>query len=184
MGDPPVGKRGSTSQLDGVLDMVRTHDLRVVDADVDEQAVEFDVLLSEGVEQVVKLQAGNRQHRLAVEFRIIETVEQMDAAGARSGEAHTQAPGPLGIGAGIERRCFFVSHLDETDLVLASTQRLDDAVDAVARDAEDRVNFPFEQSFDQYVGCCGRGHETVPGCRGKAAFKQRSRVKKGKSSPV
>ena len=99
-----VGERRAARQLDDVLDMGRAHDARVVDGDVHEQLVELDVLLGEGVDQVVVLQPGDRQHRLAVELGVVEAVQQMDAAGARGREADAEPAGELGVGAGREGR--------------------------------------------------------------------------------
>ena len=75
-------------------------------------------------EQVVELQAGDGEHRLAVELGVVEAVEQVDAAGPGGGEADAELAGPFGIGAGHEGRRFLVPHLDEADLVLARAQRL------------------------------------------------------------
>ena len=59
-----AGQRRAAGELDDVLDVRRAHDPRVVDADVHEQLVELDVLLRVGADQVVVLQAGDREHRL------------------------------------------------------------------------------------------------------------------------
>ena len=60
-------------------------------------------------------------------------------------------PGELGVAARHERRRFFVPHLDEADLVLPRAQRLHDAVDAVAGQAEDDIDAPVEQGVDEHV---------------------------------
>src|SRR5579871_739845 len=76
----------------------------------------------------------------------------MDAARPGGGHADAQAAGGLGIAAGREGRRFFVPHLDELDLVLILTQRLEEAVDAVAGEAEDYLYAPVDQSLEQHVG--------------------------------
>ena len=68
-------------QVRDVLDMCRPHDSRVVLRDIHEELVELDVLLREGADEVVKGHPRDRQHRLAVEFRVVQPVQQMNAAG-------------------------------------------------------------------------------------------------------
>jgi hypothetical protein len=100
--------------------------------------------------------AGDRDHGGAVELRVVETVEQMHAAGTRGRETAADAAGPFRVRAGHEGGGLLVSHLDESDRrrllarVLAS-QRFHDPVDAVAWHAEDRVDTPRQQAVDQYV---------------------------------
>src|SRR4051794_14867162 len=48
---------------------------------------------------------------------------------------------------------FLMPCLDESDLVLFLPQRLHDPVDAVARDPEDRVNAPVDQSVNHDFAC-------------------------------
>ena len=85
---------------------------------------------------------GDGQHRLAVQLGVVEAVEQVDAARAGGGQADAQPAGVLGVAAGHERRRLLVAHLDEADRVLALAQRLHDAVDAVAGQAEDDLHAP------------------------------------------
>ena len=67
------------------------------------------------IDQIVKVMAGDRENRLAVELRIVQAVEQMDAARPRGRQADTQLAGVFGVGAGHEGRRFLVAHLDEAD---------------------------------------------------------------------
>ncbi len=53
---------------------------RVEVVDIHEEPVEVHILLVVRADQIVESMAGNRQHRLAVEFRVVESVEQMDPA--------------------------------------------------------------------------------------------------------
>src|SRR3546814_4928050 len=69
-----------------VFHMGWSHDARVVHADVHEELVQLDILLGVGIKEVMELQAGDREHRNAVELRVVKAVEQMHAA--RS-EEHT-----------------------------------------------------------------------------------------------
>src|SRR4051794_24153304 len=47
-----------------------------------------------------------------------------------------------------------MADLDEPNLVLALTERLHYAVDAITRNAEDDLDAPIENGFDQDVCCC------------------------------
>ena len=53
---------------------VGPHDAFVENGDIHEKLVESHVLLRIGSDQIVKLQPGDREHRLSVEFRVIEPV--------------------------------------------------------------------------------------------------------------
>ena len=66
----PCGRPGGSR-----LDVCRAHDPRVVNRDVHKKLVEIDVLLRMGVDQVVKMMAGDREHRLAVELGVIQTIQ-------------------------------------------------------------------------------------------------------------
>src|SRR4051812_4366866 len=100
----------------------------------------------------MELQSGDGEHRSAVEFGVVESVQEMDAAGSASCDADTELSGELCIATRHESRGLFVACLDEPDLVLMSAERFDDPVDAVARDAEDGINAPIDESFNEYVG--------------------------------
>src|SRR6185437_9249932 len=106
-------------------------------------------------------QARDGEHGLAVELGVVEAVEQVDAAGARGGEADAEPAGPLRIGAGVECGSFLVADLDEANLVLVGAQRLDDAVDAVTWNAEHRVDAPVDQGFDEHVAGGRFGHSSL-----------------------
>ena len=137
-----VAEGRAAGQIGDVADVRRSHDALVIGGHVHEDPVQVDVLLGVGADQVVKGMAGDGQHRLAVHLGIIKAVEQMDAAGAGSGQADAEPAGVLGIGAGHEGGRFLVAHLDEADLVLALAQRFHDAVDAVAGEAKDDFHSP------------------------------------------
>ena len=119
-----VGEGGAAGLLDDVLDMRRAHHAHRIGGRVHEQLVERDVLLGVGLDQVVVLRAGDRQHRLVVELGVVDAVEQVDAAGPRGREADAELAGELRIGAGREGRGFLVPDLDEPDLVLALREAL------------------------------------------------------------
>ncbi len=132
-----------------VDDVARTHHALVVDRDIHEDLGQVDVLLIVRANQVVEGVPGDRQHRLVVHLGVVEPIEQVDAAGARRRQADAKPPGVLSVAAGGKRRGLFVAHLEEPDLVLMRAQRLEDAVHAIARQTEDRVYPPLDESLDQ-----------------------------------
>ena len=75
----------------------------------------------------------------------------MDAAWTRSDDAAAESTRKLGIAAGGKGRRLLVPHLDEADPVLTLAKRLDDAIDAIAGDAEHGVDAPSQQGVDQNV---------------------------------
>ena len=77
----------------------------------------------------------------------------MDAAGAGGGDADAQPPGEFGIPARRKRGRLLVPHLDEAEFLLIGAERLKEAVDAVARVAEDDLDAPVDQSFDEQIRC-------------------------------
>jgi len=109
------------------------------------------------VNEIVVLQPGDREHRGTVHLGVVKAVEQVNAAGPRGGKAHAEPAGELGVTARHEGGGLFVADLYEADLVLARAQRLHDAVDAVAGQAEHNIHAPIDKRFDQDVGG-GFGH--------------------------
>src|SRR5690242_7364541 len=104
--------------------------------------------------------ASNGEHGRAVKFCVIKSVEQMNAPRAGSSEAHSKLAGVFGVTAGHKSRSLLVAHLDETNLVLGLAQRLDDSVDAVARQTENDFNAPFLKHFDQNIRRSSR-HKSI-----------------------
>ena len=158
VGNAAIRKRGAAGQIGDVFHVGRAHDALVEDGDVHEELVERDVLLRIGADQVVKLQAGDRQHRLAVELGVVESVQQMNAARTRGRQANAELAGELRISAGHEGGGFFVAHLNEADLVLVRAQRLHDSVDAIAGKPENDFHAPVDQPFDKYIGSSHGAH--------------------------
>src|SRR5579871_261380 len=140
----PVTQCGTARELGDGGDMLGAHNPRVISRHVDEQLVQFHVLLGMRAKQVVMMQPGNGKDRCAIELGIIETVEQMNAARTGSGEAYAEPAGKLGIGARHERCTLFVATLHEPDLFLSNPESLHDAVYAVAGEAENRIDAPIE----------------------------------------
>jgi hypothetical protein len=86
-------RRGSTRELHHIFDMRRSHDAGIVNTYIHEQFVELDILLSVGVYEVMILQAGDGEHGRAIELGVVESVQQMNAARTRGGEANAQSSG-------------------------------------------------------------------------------------------
>src|SRR3954447_24868403 len=129
--------------------MLGPHHADAVGAGVHEQFVEGDILLRVGLEQVVILQAGDRQHWLIIELGVVNSVEQVDSARSRGGDAHAQLAGPFGVSAGCESSGFLMPHLDEADLLLARAKGLEDPIDAVAGYSEHDLDAPVDQGLDE-----------------------------------
>src|SRR5207248_4572598 len=120
------------------------------------------------VQQVVDLEPGDRQYRDAVEFGVVEPVQQVDAAGPRGRDADAEPAGEFRVAAGGEGCGLLMPHLDKANAVLAFAERLDNAVDAVAGDAEHGVDAPGRQGVDQNVAA-GRFHGFACECEGCGA---------------
>jgi hypothetical protein len=95
------------------------------------------------------LHAGYGENGRMVELRVIKTVQEMDAARTRGGQADVKPAGGLGIAGRHERRRFIVVDENKSDLVLVAAKSLHDPVDAVAGEAEDSINIPFGEPLDQ-----------------------------------
>lgn len=128
--------------------------MRVVGRHIDEKLVQLDILLAVSVDEVVVLKPRDRQHRLSIQFRVIKTVQQMNAARAGSGQAHTQLPGVFRVGARHKCGSLFMPNLNEPDLIGALSQRLHDSVDAVARQSEHDLDSPIADRVDENIGGC------------------------------
>ena len=63
--------------------------------------------------------SGNGENRLAIHFCIVESVEQMNAAGPGGGQTYAKSARILGVTTGHECGGFFMSNLNETNIVLA-----------------------------------------------------------------
>jgi len=71
MSHSSIGESSSARQVHHIFDVRWTHDPFVVNGNVHEKFVQGDILLGMSSDQIVKLQAGNSQHRLVVELGIV-----------------------------------------------------------------------------------------------------------------
>jgi hypothetical protein len=75
VGDAPVCQGRAASQVDQVLDMIGSHSPLVEHSDILEQLIELHVLLGQSSDQVVKMEARQRQHWLTVELGIVQSIQ-------------------------------------------------------------------------------------------------------------
>src|ERR1700735_2163161 len=75
----------------------------------------------------------------------------MDRAWSGRCQANAELTRVLGVPRGHEGSRFLVTHRDEADLILALAQGLDDRVDAIPDDAEDKLNIPSDQRLNENV---------------------------------
>ena len=147
-------KCGLDRFIHDVDDVRGPHHALVVRRDIHKQLVQIDILLVVRSDQVVKGVAGNREHRLAIAFRIIQPVQQMDSARAGSREANTQPACVLGVTASCECGSFFVPHLNEADLF--SWVRSASKIPLTPSPGKPKIvfNAPVDQSLNQQVCYC------------------------------
>jgi hypothetical protein len=93
-----------------------------------------------------------------VELGVVQAIEQVHGAGARSGDADAEAAGELRIADCLERAHLLMPGLDELQVGLGPAPGGENAVDAVTREAEHLVDSPFAQAAKQVVGDSGSGH--------------------------
>jgi hypothetical protein len=103
------------------------------------------------------LLADDRDHRLVIEQRVVEAVQQVDRARPRRREADADLAGELRVRRRHERRHLLVADLHELRAVLRAPKRAHDSVDAIARVSEDAAHAPCAQTLDQEVAD-GAGH--------------------------
>ncbi len=140
--DTAIAEGGATGHADDALDVRGAHHPHVVLRDVHKDFVELDVLLRASADEIVERHPGDGQHRLSVEPRVVQSVEEVNASRPGGGKTHAQPAGELGVPARHERGGLLVANLDEPDAIGARPERLHDAVDPVSRQSKDRVYAP------------------------------------------
>jgi hypothetical protein len=125
--------------------------LHVRARDVLEQAQQIDFLLVVAAHGAAGGLTDDRHDRHVVELGVVQAVKQMDRAGPAGGQADSRLTRELGVPDGLERGHFLVPGLDELRAVVGSAERGDDAVDAVAGVAEQMLDVPLAQAFQQVV---------------------------------
>ena len=97
--------------------------------------------------------AGDREHRLPVQLRVVKAIEQMNAAGPRGGEADAEPAGVLGIAAGHEGGRLFVPNLDKANLSCRLRSASMMPLMPSPGKSEDYVNAPTLERVNQDVRC-------------------------------
>jgi len=85
-----ISESRAASQHGNILQVLGAHAARVINTHIHEKLVELHILLAPRFRQIVELHAGYGQHWLPVQFGVVEAVQQVDAAGARSGQTAAQ----------------------------------------------------------------------------------------------
>ena len=113
--------------------------------DVLHQRREVDLLLVMAAQRRARLLTHDRHHRLAVELGVVQSVQQMDGARSRGRQTHADLAGESGVAAGHEGCFLLVADLHEVERILHAAQRRQQAVDAIARIAEQASHAPLAQ---------------------------------------
>ena len=139
--DGPVDEIGQLLGHGEGLDELVTHVL--------EERSQIDLLLVGPAHSGAVGLPDDGEDRHMVQLGVIETVEQMDGAGPRSGHAHTQVAGELGVAHRFERGHLLVTRLDELRCGVGLDPRPEYPVDAVPGVGEDFIDAPCLQSLQQ-----------------------------------
>lgn len=107
-------------------------------------------LLVAAAERRAGLLADDREHRLVVELRVVQAVQQVDRTGTGRCEADADLAGELRVGARHERSRLLVTDLHELD-VAAAVESAHDPVDAVSGIAVDAPHAPLRQTLHEEV---------------------------------
>jgi hypothetical protein len=153
--DDDGGGAGRESRAEGPVEhqrqlLGRGRDLRELRRDVLDQRQQVDLLLVLAAQHALLLLAHQRDHRDAVELRVVEAGEQVHRAGTLGGEADADAAGVLRVRDGHERRRLLVPCLHELRPA-GPAQRAQNRVDAVAGVAEDPRHPPRGQPLHDQV---------------------------------
>ncbi len=147
MRDAGAGIGGRDGLVNDAGRLCRGRDGFGVERDVAKQQVRFGGLDVVGALQWARHLAGQRQHRGMVTARLIESRDQMIAAGAGGAGANRKLPGELGLAAGGQRRALFVPDPDPFDLALP--HRIGERIEGIADQSEDLFDADLFEHGDQ-----------------------------------
>ena len=119
--------------------------------DVLEEGRQIDFLLVAAPPGHLRDIADDGDHRLVIEARVVEAIEQVDGAGSLGGETDADRARELGMGAGHEAGVLFVAHLNEDRIIAGAIERTQDPVDAITRIAVEAVHTPGLQPTHQKI---------------------------------
>src|SRR5882672_10396587 len=124
------------------------------------QVTHFSAMAMRNARSIACLAAAGRgcglphdgDHGLMVHSGVVQSVEQVDCPRAGSGQTHAGLAGELGVRSCHERGQLLMARLDETRPLVASVfESGNHPVDPVAGIAEDALDAPRTQPFDQEV---------------------------------
>ena len=122
-GHGALGERDPHRAVDQVADLAGLGGhLHVLVRHVLEERGEIHLLLVVAAEAEPGLLADDRDDRLMVELRVVQTVEQVDRARPGGGEADADFTRELGMRAGHERRHLLVADLDELGTIARAAE--------------------------------------------------------------
>ena len=155
--DAPLVEGGVAGLLDEARQLVRRGDGRGEDSDVGEERVVVDLLEEVRADLPARHLATDGEHRGVGLLRVVQTVEQVDGAGADGAHADGEPVGELGLRAGRERPRLLVPHPDPLDALLAA-DRVGDGVERVAHHSPHLGHAVVGEGVDQQLG--NGGHAT------------------------
>lgn len=120
--------------------------------DILKERRQVDLLLVVAPERHSLLLADDREHRLAIQLRVVKTVQKMDRPGSRRRQAHAHLSGELRVPACHERRGLLVSDLDELRVAIGARQRAKEPVDSVSGVPENPMQAPPPEAFENEIG--------------------------------
>ena len=94
---PAIRERGAACQVGNIFHMVRAHDARVVDANVHEDFVQFDVLLRVRVNEVMILKTGNIKMIETIAHGLKNKLEEVVFVGGSVMELYVDDPAEVGL---------------------------------------------------------------------------------------
>jgi hypothetical protein len=129
----------------------RGRHVHVLVCDVLEEREKVDFLLVVAAHRRAFLLADDRDDRLVVHLRVVQSVQKMDRAGTRRRQTHADFACEFCVSARHESGELFVARLDELDAVLRAPERAHDAVDAVAGITVDALHAPFAETLKKKI---------------------------------
>src|SRR5690348_7677442 len=98
--------------------------------------------------------AGDCQHRLPIALGVVQAIQKVNATRARRSQTHAEPAGVLCVAARRESRRFFMPDLDEAQLILMRSKRLEDPVYPIAGKSKNDIDAPIDKPFQQDI--CNR----------------------------
>ena len=165
-------ERNAKRAIDHVSSLLGRRDhLHVFVRDIVEQRQQIDLLLKVPTQGGTRFLTDDRDDRLMIGFRVVESREEVHGTGARRRETHADFTGELSVAACHERRRLFMAWLNEIDRAFGPRKRANNAVDTITGITEDAPHAPFAKALDQKIADShGSSHSRkMEGMRGDPA---------------